>query len=87
MKEEEGREEAHYCPSRGRRGTGRGVNSDPFQRDGQLNLRAALLQAMAILFCLTRGLFGPAPSHPFKNHYAPPLAQHDRTPGPQVYSM
>lgn len=38
------------CP--GALGNGRGVNSDSFQRDGQLNLRAALLQAMAILFCL-----------------------------------
>lgn len=38
------------CP--GAPGTGRGVNSDSFQRDGQLNLRAASLQAMAILFCL-----------------------------------
>lgn len=37
------------CP--GAPGTGRGVNSDSFQRDGQLNLRAASLQAMAILFC------------------------------------
>lgn len=32
--------------------SGRGVNSDSFQRDGQLNLVAASLQAMAILFCL-----------------------------------
>lgn len=38
------------CP--GALGTGRGVKSYSFQRDGQLNLRAASLQAMAILFCL-----------------------------------
>lgn len=45
----EGRKEAYYCLSQGTRG---GVNSDSFQRDGQLNLRAALLRAMAILLCL-----------------------------------
>lgn len=43
-------------------GTGRGVNSDSFQRDGQLNLGAASLQAMAILFCLRRPLWASAES-------------------------
>lgn len=40
----------------------RGVNSDSFQRDGQLNLRAASLQAMAILFCLRRPLWASTES-------------------------
>ena len=48
------------CP--GALGTGRGVNSDSFQRDGQLNLRAALLRAMAILFCLRLPLWASTES-------------------------
>ncbi len=48
------------CP--GALGTRRGVNSDSFQRDGQLNLRAASLQAMAILFCLRLPLWASTES-------------------------
>lgn len=40
----------------------RGVNSDSFQRDGQLNLRAASLQAMTILFCPRRPLWASTES-------------------------
>lgn len=48
------------CPEAS--GTGRGVNSDSFQRDGQLNLKAASLQATAILLCLTLPLWASTES-------------------------
>lgn len=58
--EEKKRKLTIVCPKAP--GTGRGVNSDSFQRDGQLNLSAASLQAMAILFCLRRPLWASAES-------------------------